>query len=215
MIGVVYALVLTVVGAQVWSALRSPHLGYAWKVARRVRGGHVVRNLPAQACTILVAITLMQLPVLRWGWWSSIGGQGNVLLASVDPGTNLGWVQPLAAVLPIFVIGAIAIAAPVLAMTEELVFRAGCERLRMSARARRAVLFGAVHALMGIPLGAALALSIGGLWFTGRYLRAHNEARRAGCGNREARMVGVETATEYHIAWNWTLLAVALGAFVA
>ena len=35
----------------------------------------------------------------------------------------------------------------------------------------RSLVFGLAHLPMGIPLGAALALSIGGLWFTYQYFR--------------------------------------------
>ena len=38
-------------------------------------------------------------------------------------------------------------------------------------RIRWALKFGLIHAVVGIPIGAALALSIGGLYFTRVYLR--------------------------------------------
>ena len=49
----------------------------------------------------------------------------------------------------------------------------------------RAVKFGLVHAVIGIPIGAALALSIGGWYFTWAYLRGYRARRSAGRAPRE------------------------------
>ena len=64
-------------------------------------------------------------------------------------------------------------ALPLFAHAEERIFRTGRRALERTRGARsKIVQFGLVHALIGIPIGAALALSIGGAYFMCVYLRA-------------------------------------------
>lgn len=78
---------------------------------------------------------------------------------------------------------------PSLAAAEERLFRQGTRGWRQGLV--RSLIFGLAHWPMGIPLGAALALSIGGLWFTYQYFRG-----------------GVARSTIYHLTYN--LLAILL-----
>ena len=64
-------------------------------------------------------------------------------------------------------------------------FRQGADHWSTGRRMRRAVEFGLVHALIGIPIGVALALSIGGVYFTWRYLKG-----------------GILESTRAHLAYN-------------
>ena len=54
---------------------------------------------------------------------------------------------------------------------EERAFRAGAEHWSTGRRVFKTMQFGLVHALIGIPIGAALALAIGGAYFMWTYLR--------------------------------------------
>jgi hypothetical protein len=76
-------------------------------------------------------------------------------------------------------------ALPLFAEREEQMFRQGAEQWSTRRRIRRAVEFGLVHALIGIPIGVAVALSIGGLYFTWRYLKG-----------------GILESTRAHLAYN-------------
>src|SRR5581483_1968633 len=78
---------------------------------------------------------------------------------------------------------------PSLAAAEERLFRQGTRGWRQGLV--RSLIFGLAHWPMGIPLGAALALSIGGLWFTYQYFRG-----------------GIARSTVYHLTYN--LLAILL-----
>ena len=60
------------------------------------------------------------------------------------------------------------------------------------------MLFGLVHALVGIPVGVALALSIGGAAFTLAYLR-----RYAATGLRREALA---ESTRLHLAYNLTIV---------
>jgi hypothetical protein len=116
---------------------------------------------------LTAALLLIQLPVLSFGWWTAIGGLGNPVTGTTDQtaGTPLEWIIPL--VFALLLLPAL----PLFAMREEELFRLGAETWSWPKRVGKAVLFGLVHALIGIPIGVALALSIGGGYFQWCYLR--------------------------------------------
>ena len=62
-------------------------------------------------------------------------------------------------------------AIPLFAETEERMFRFGAESWSGRSGSAKAVQFGLMHAIIGIPIGVALALSIGGGYFMWCYLR--------------------------------------------
>lgn len=200
----VYALVVAVVALELGRTLRSPMMRTGWRHARRIRAKHVMSNIPVLVTTMVLAVAFLQIPGLSWGWWGALGGEGNILLGRTrDPGVN----SPVATIVGLLLIVVFAAAVPALALGEEQVFRRGSERRGAGQRFRWAVGFGLLHAIMGIPIGVALALGVGGLWFTGQYLRGWREARDAGEHERHWGAAGEALSTMHHIAWNWTLLA--------
>jgi hypothetical protein len=76
---------------------------------------------------------------------------------------------------------------PRLARYEEDQFRRGTKGWKQGAL--RSLHFGLVHCLIGVPIGAGLALGIGGLWFTYQYFKG-----------------GVRRSTMYHSVYNMILL---------
>ncbi len=153
--------------------------------------------VPVLLGVVLTAATLlMQIPGLDWGWWSALGGQGNPVFgeSEVTAGSPLEWIIPL-----VFM----AMLLPSLALfahAEEQLFRVGAERWSPMRRAVKTLQFGLVHALIGIPLGAALALSIGGAYFMAVYLR---EYRATG----SARSATLESTTA-HTVYNGVIIVV-------
>src|SRR3989442_10157980 len=81
-----------------------------------------------------------------------------------------------------------------LAGAEEWLSRGGTETWSGAPTARRSVLFGLVHSLVGIPIGVALALSVGGFYFTWAYLRVWRRT-----GSEEA---ALGEGTRSHLAYN-------------
>ena len=73
-------------------------------------------------------------------------------------------------------------------------FRSGAEHWSASRRVLKTLQFGMVHALIGIPIGAALALSIGGAYFMFVYLRAFH---RTGSSN-DATLESTTAHTAYN-----------------
>lgn len=139
---------------QVWTRLRWRHI---WPVPFVLTG------------VLLVAIPLLLVPVLRWGWWSAIGGDGNPVFgsSSTTMGTVWAWLIPL-----VFM-GLVLLALPLFANAEERMFRMGAQQWSTRRRVLKVVQFGLIHALIGIPIGVALALSVGGAYFMAVYLRSY------------------------------------------
>ena len=162
----------------------------ATEIIRGIRWRHVV-PVPFMLGSIIgVASLLMLVPGLSWGWWTALGGTGNPVFGSSDStaGTVLEWLIPL-----VFIVLLLP-ALPLFAHAEERMFRTGAEQWSPTKRVLKAMQFGAVHALIGIPIGAALALSLGGGTFMWWYLR---EFRQSG-SRRQATL----ESTRLHTAYN-------------
>ncbi|HVV38599.1 MAG TPA: hypothetical protein VHC63_18470 [Acidimicrobiales bacterium] len=161
---------------------------------RGLRFRHFALAWPVLFVVLLVASVLLLVPGLSWGWWSAIGGVGTPVfgVSNNTAGSPLEWVIP--ALFAVMLIPAL----PLFAEAEERMFRLGAEQWSNGRRVRRAVEFGLAHALIGIPIGVALALSIGGLYFTWAYLRG-----------------GVPESTRAHLAYNLTIVFIIAVALLA
>ena len=177
-----------------------------WRAWRRelvggLRPHHFLLAVPTIVLVLVAAVLLLQVPGLDVGWWTAIGGIGNPVVGGTErtSGTALEWL------IPAVFLGLLVFALPLLVTREEEMFRMGAESWTRWRRVRRSVEFGLAHALIGIPVGVALALSVGGGYFTWAYLRG---VRRSGGSQR----AGVLESARSHLAYNVTILAVvALG----
>ncbi len=147
-------------------------------VLRGIRWRHVWPAPLVLTAVVIVATLLLRIPGLDWGWWTALGGEGNPVTGTTDQtaGTALEWIVPL--VFLTMLLPAI----PLFALAEERTFRRGSESWTWPRRIRRTVEFGLAHALIGIPIGVALALSCGGAYFMAVYLRSyrvHHQQREA------------------------------------
>jgi hypothetical protein len=187
--------VLAVVGVRLVEAARSSVEARrkSLVVAQGLRPRHFLAALPVLAAIIVTAFVLIQLPVLSFGWWDAIGGVGNPAVGLTDQ--DLGILDVL---IPAFFLGLLVVALPLLVAREEWVFRRGAEQRGALSNVGRSVVFGLAHAVIGIPLGAALALSIGGLYLTWCYLRGW-QATRSQAG-------ALLESTRAHLAYNVTIL---------
>ena len=172
-------------------------------VVRRIRWRHVWPVPFVLAAVIAVATPLMMIPGLEWGWWSAIGGEGNPVFGSTDStaGTVWEWLVPLVfmtLLLP---------ARPLFAHAEERIFRRGAEHWSARRRALKTVQFGLVHALVGIPIGAALALSVGGAYFLRTYLHAYARSGSTADATLES--------TTAHTVYNGVIIVVVLVALAS
>jgi hypothetical protein len=192
--------VLAFVGVRIASGTRVAITGRGRKrvaeITRGLRARHFLLAFPAIVCVLLAVIALIQIPGFDWGWWTALGGLGNPVTGGTErtAGTPFEWIVPL-----VFLVMLLP-ALPLFAEAEERVFRLGAEHRSRAGRVRRSVEFGLAHALIGIPVGAALGLSVGGLYFTWRYLHTF-----AATGDDQAAML---ESTRCHLAYNIEVLAI-------
>lgn len=160
---------------------------------RQLRPLMALQSAGVLAAVVAVAVGLLALnnPILDWGWWTAVAAQvgdqsggGNIITAPL----SYPWLIPPFVVL-------LALVLPRLAEAEELMFRRGTRS--WGDGAGRSVLFGLVHMIVGVPLAVALALSIGGLWFTRQYF-----------------LGGTNRSTLYHLTYNCIALVLVLVAVV-
>lgn len=142
--------------------------------------------------------------VLNWGWWSAMGGTGNVVLGNnTDLFGAVGsqWVSRIMLVV-------LAVLMPNLVTWEERVFRRGIERRSAIGRVLWAGAFGLIHLVAGVPLWAALALSVVGLYCSVVYMRTYRNlvgTRGEGIARRRA----ILESTCAHLGFNSLGLCVA------
>ena len=164
------------------------------RILRGLRFRHFAPVPLVAALVFAAAMLLVQIPLFDFGWWSALGGAGNPVFGATERTAGTA----LEIVIPLVFIALLAPALPLFAEREEQIFRAGAEEWSTFKRLLKGVQFGLVHAVIGIPIGVALALSIGGWWFTVAYLRGFRN------GGREAALL---EATRAHTAYNATLVA--------
>ena len=188
-------LVLAVVGLRLAEAARSSveARDKSFVVVRGLRPRHFLLAIPVLTVIIATAFVLIQLPVLSFGWWAAIGGVGNPAVGLTD--AELGVFEIL---IPVFFLGLLVVALPLLVAREEWVFRRGAEYRGTLDNIGRSVVFGLAHAIIGIPIGAALALAIGGLYLTRCYLEGWRATRTQSGALLES--------TRAHLAYNVTIL---------
>jgi hypothetical protein len=194
--------VLAFVGVRIASgtrfALTGAGRGRVGIIVRGLRVQHFIPPIPVLCLVVVAVIALLQVPFLDFGWWSALGGVGNPVTGNTDrtAGTALEWLIPLCFIVLLLP------ALPLFAEAEERMFRLGSEVRSQWQRFVKGIQFGLMHALIGIPIGAALALSIGGWYFTWWYLRAY---RRTGSS-----IGAMLESTRAHLAYNLTVVVIIL-----
>ncbi len=190
--------VLGFFGSRLFVSFRRSLMGGARAQAVTVVRGLRLRHfLPVPLVLALVvgaAIGLTSIPPLDFGWWTAIGGQGNPAFGVTDRTAG----TPFELIVPIVFIILLVPALPLLVEREEFAFRLDAELWSTPKRIAKALLFGLVHAIVGIPIGVALALSLGGAYFTLAYLRRFRSTQ----SRREALL----ESTRAHLAYNASIV---------
>jgi len=142
--------------------------------------------------------------VFNWGWWSAIGGSGNVILGKNEQLFGVTGSQWIGRVMLVV----IAVLMPNLVTWEERLFRRGIERRTSLGRVAWAIAFGLFHLVAGLPLFAALALSVVGYYCSKRYMTTYR-ALEPSKGAAVARRAAVLESTRAHLGFNTLGLIVA------
>lgn len=175
-------------------------------VLRGVRLRHLALGARSLATVIVIAALLLAPDTpLRLGWWHLIGGSGSLLVgASPDAGGISGTAQ----FLMVACVSLLLLQLPRLALAEEREFRRGAEKRSRVTNAVWAMKFGLVHLLIGIPIGAAVALGAAGALFGIAYTKGLRVT-----GNRGGAIL---EAARVHLMHNVIALTIALmGVFAA
>jgi hypothetical protein len=193
--------VLAFVGFRLADAARQTFAarGHVRDIVAGLRPRHFLRAVPVLFGVLAVATPLLAVPGLDFGWWTAIGGEGN---PAVGVGRESATPGVLVTLVPIVFVTLLLIGLPLLVEGEEWVFRRGAEHRTRAANACRSVLFGLVHALIGIPIAVAMALSVGGFYFTWAYLRAWRAT-----GSEEAALA---ESTRSHLAYNLMIAGIVI-----
>lgn len=154
----------------------------ALTIWRRIRLHHVAGSLLLMVVVTGVMIGLMLLiPATQYGLGSFIGLTGNAVFAPVEEaatrsssvtGPSAVWVSRLLTAGTLLFLAGFLTLVPWLAYVEEQVFREGLERASRLRRLWTALRFGLIHLIMLVPVAAALAIAVAGLWYGHVYLRA-------------------------------------------
>ncbi len=159
--------------------------GQVWNVIRAWRWRYLPGTLATLPGVIVVCEVLHHFaPWTGWGWWHLLGGEGNPAFGEVDLGSSAAGLA-ISGVLAVTFPLLFAVAAIREARAEEVSFRKGNQKLTVKRRVRRALWFGLVHCIIGIPIYAGFALTVPGLWLDYVYQRGYERA--AAQGPREPR----------------------------
>lgn len=218
------------------------HRGLAVTVWRRVRPRHVVGSLGLFVVVAgLLSALLAYVPGAGWGLGAEIGLYGNAVFAPVLEARQAAaggatttsaapaWVGAASAAGVVAFLTALVAMFPWLAYVEERTFREGLETAGLARQVRVALTFGAIHLVMLIPLGAALAIGVAGFVYGRIYRRAFARARAAarreagpfgapvvvGPTTARAREEAVLAATVWHATFNSLIVVLLLLSFVA
>lgn len=168
----VSATVLVVVAASMalWvrRLIRSPETRADYSTTVRALRWWMIPGAIAQVTLVAAAFWAVTTvaPITRFGWWSAVGGSGNIAFGQTGR-DGIGWTLTAVAIPAILVL-----LIPVFAHNEERMFREGAETWSRGRRIRTPVVFGLAHLLMGIPIAAGVALAVSGIYYQWVYLHA-------------------------------------------
>lgn len=191
-------LILTVLASLIVldAAFRNGRTKRNLAIIKQYRIGHFLSNIPVIVLVLGTATLLINYvpwmdknPIM---WLLSIlfnvgdgSGTGNFIFAGMQ------WKWFMLIFLPVLMF-----ALPNLARDEEIMFRLGTRDWKHGIV--RSFTFGMIHLIMLIPIGGAVALSIGGLWFTYQYFKG-----------------GVDRSTVYHSMYNTMIIGIIFVSLIA
>lgn len=158
--------------------------------------------------TISVYLLLMWCsPIFKYGWTHLfLERGGNLFIAPMTDAitSDIGWLR----IVPFFFFLLFLVAIPFMARIEEQIFRQAHFEWRDIIK--MSVIFGLVHCIVGVPLGAGIALIGTGLFYACKYrktllkeMKDHHDVIRA---NEEALLV----STTYHAFYNTVVIIIVM-----
>lgn len=160
-----------------------------WGVFSKITASIVFQNFILIVVVFSAFMGLIKIaPFLKWSWFS--------LFTKNDPesgksgpyeGTNINLIPAKTKYFGLVYLILFAINLPIFAHIEEVWFRQGTHTWQDGILL--SILFGLAHCLVGVPIGAGMAISLTGLWLTHQYF-----------------IGGVELSTVHHTTYNLILI---------
>src|SRR3989344_3173341 len=162
-----------------------------WDVFSSISASIIFQNLLVIVAVIAVFVGLTKVaPFLKWSWFSLFSKENSETGESTPhEGTNINLIPLNVKYFGLAFLVLFAVNLPRYAYMEEGWFREGT--ISWEHGLLMSVLFGLAHCLVGVPIGAGLAISVAGLWFTHQYF-----------------MGGVELSTVHHATYNLIIVFV-------
>lgn len=150
----------------------------------------VAQNLAIIVVVISAFVVLTKVhPVFKWSWFSLFRTQEDEVAGRESEGTNIN-IMPMHIKYFGLVFALLLMAnLPSFAMTEEKWFRAGTDNWLEGLYV--SFLFGILHCLVGVPIGAGVAITLCGVWFTHQYF-----------------LGGIELSALHHTTYNLIFISV-------
>lgn len=172
----VVIMIFVVAGVAYYFISNLRRLNFIWLIWKRFRPLMFLEVLGVLSFVIGAVLLMWQVPFLRWGWWSLLGGStgGNILVAPILEGSESSYLFVRILVLCFFLF--LLITLPFLAKAEEEIFRQGQYDWRSITK--QSIKFGLMHLLVGVPLSAAFALIGAGFFFGYKYRKSFAKQSR-------------------------------------
>jgi hypothetical protein len=166
--------------------------GQLWKnlgIIAQIRPTMILQNIIVIIFVVSIAIGLMLIhPIFKWSWFCLFKPKGG---RKEIEGANIVAIPAQVKWFGIFFTIILLLNLPYFAKFEEGVFREGTDNWREGIV--WSIYFGMLHCYVGVPIGAGMALSIGGLWFTHQYF-----------------IGGTELSTLHHTTYNLIIISLLL-----
>lgn len=159
-------------------------------VIAKIRPWMVLENFFMSVVVVSVFVILIKLhPIFKWSWLYLFRSKKNQSDEGKLVGRNI-MVIPIDIKWFAFVfLLLLMVNLPSMALTEEKWFRAGTENWLEGLYI--SFLFGMCHCLVGVPIGAGVALTLAGLWFTYHYF-----------------IGGIELSALHHTTFNLIIISI-------
>lgn len=184
--------------------------GFVWQVWKRFRVKMFFEVVGIFLLTIMLIVTLWKIPGLKYGWFNLFSdGGGNILFKPIMEGSESTSIS-IRMLVSLFFLALMPTMAFIVKAEEEI-FRKGYNK--WSSIIKQSIKFGLIHCLVGIPLAAAIALIVVGLFYGYKYKRAFDyNIAIFNCGRAEYEAVMVSIT--YHTMYNMVLIAIILAATI-
>lgn len=175
------------------------------KICRSPSPRHFVEGFFITAvCVVITAVLLAWIPMAQFSWLHVFGLKSqNILMGPRElREASISWFS----FVPVIFMGIFLLIMPVIVYVEEKMFRE--HTIEWSDILWKSIKFGAMHFLVGIPVGICLALGVVGFIYGCKYRTAFLRAQKQGKRAKEVEEIALFSSTASHLATNLVILMI-------